>query len=564
MIFSVFYLLNIKNDPNPFTILDSKTTRDKKTIRVKVSTVFMRRIKSDPFRVIADYSLLLLLFKIFQIKNMGAVGALTLVGTFSWVYIIYTGIMLYIFRRKPILRSDISLLKVGLMIAGKVRYFIYLAAVLVIGLLGWIVFKVSVALMEFYSPLFLLIGGFIALLFLGTRKISSYPYHALIYRPVLSPIYCLFKNIKVSKQFDFLLFKGEEYFKNYNLYKNVYLKEKPDIYFFCVESYGSVLLKKPEYNQRVQPIYEQAQNKLSTRGYGVASSLSTAPILAGGSWMSYTTFIYGIPISGNEIYDMMFMQSKNFHAYESVLHFLKRQGYGNHLLCPIGGYEIDIDWDVIKKNFVSDNFFDWESLDYQGKSQFYMKVGLCPPDQYSIHKANAIMQNNEGPKSLFFCTLNSHVPYNSPTKIIDNWETMNDPNLDLHETQDQNINREEKYFRCAKYQLEFITDFIEKQNNDNALYILFGDHQPPFITQEKHGLDTPVHIITKNKNFLTTFYTHGFSKGMMPQTDDASLKHAGFYSLFMKALNKSYGTTPDVELPYLPNGVEFQSDTSDA
>lgn len=520
----------------------------------------MWRIKSDPFRIVVDYALTLLLFKIFYIKNIAAIAVLTLVGTFSWIYVIYMGIILYVFRRRPILRSDISLLNVGLMIAGKAKYLIYLAAVLVVGLLGWIVFEVSVVLLALDSPLFSLIVGFVILSFLGLRNISNYRYKLLNYRTVMSPIYCLFKNIKVSKQFDFLLFKGEEYFENYNLYKEVHLKEKPDIYFFCVESYGSVLLQKPEYDQRVQPIYEQAQEKLSAKGYGVASSLSTAPILAGGSWMSYTTFIYGIPISGNEIYDMMFMQSKNFHAYESVLHFLKRQGYRNHLLCPIGGYEIDIDWDVIKKNFVSDVFFDWESIDYQGKKQLFFKIGPCPPDQYSIHKANLMMQAHDGPKSLFFCTLNSHIPYHSPTKVVENWEELKNPNLDLHETQDQNINREEKYFQCAKYQLEFITDFIEKQNNDNALYILFGDHQPPFITQEKHGLDTPIHIITKNKDFLTTFYTHGFSEGMMPQvTDDASLKHAGFYSLFMKALNKNYGTTPDVELPYLPNGVEFNN-----
>jgi len=519
----------------------------------------MRREKSDPFRVVADYSLLLLLFKMFKMHNVFTVGALTVVGTFSWIYVIYTGIMLYIFRRKPILRSDISLLNVGLLIAGKKKYFVYLATALIIGLLGWIVFKVSVVLMELHSPLFLLISGFVAFLFLGIHKISNYPYKVLIYRPVSSPIYCLFKNIKVSKQFDYLLFKDEKYFDNYNVYKNIYLKKKPDIYFFCMESYGSVLLKVPEYEQRIQTAYQRIQNRLSAKDYGVSSSLSTPPLFAGGSWLSYTTFIYGIPISGIEIYDLMFMQSKTFHAYESVLHFLKRQGYENHLLCPIGNYKLDIDWDMIKKNFVSDNFFDWESLDYQGKPQFYMKVGPCPPDQYSIYKANMIMQKNEGPKSLFFCTLNSHTPYDSPTKVVQNWETLNDSELDLQETRHQNINKEEKYFLSAKYQLEFIADFIEKQNNDDALYILFGDHQPPFIAKEKHGLETPVHLITKNKDFLKTFNAHGFSDGIMPPAD-SSFRHEGFYSLFMKALNKSYGTTPDIELPYLPNGVEFQSE----
>ena len=171
------------------------------------------------------------------------------------------------------------------------------------------------------------------------------------------------------------------------------------------------------------------------------------------------------------------------------------------------------------------------------------------------------MQDNEAPQSLFFWTLNSHTPYDSPTKVVQNWEELEDPNLDLEETHHQNINREEKYFQSAKYQLEFISDFIEKHDNDNALYILFGDHQPPFITKEKHGLETPIHVIAKNEDFIKTFYTHGFSKGISPQLSDiAVLKHEGFYSLFMKALNKNYGTHPDIELPYLPNGVEFQPD----
>lgn len=560
----MLYLLNIKNAPNPFKLFDNKTERNTEKIRGKIGAILMWRIKSDPFRIVLDYSLLLLLFKIFHIKNIAAIGALTLVGTFSWVYVIYMGVILYVFQRRPILRSDISLLNVGLMIAGKLKYLVYLAAVLLIGLLGWVVFKASVELLELHSPLFLLIGGFVVFSFLGLRNITNYRYKLLIYRTVMSPTYCLFKNIKVSKEFDYLFFKDEDYFDNYNLYKEVRLKEKPDIYFFCVESYGSVLLKKPEYEQRVRPIYKQVQEKLSTKGYGVASSLSTPPILAGGSWLSYTTFIYGTRISGNELYDLIFVQSKAFHTYESVLHFLKRQGYENHLLCPIGGYEIDIDWDIIKKNFAADNFFDWESLDYQGKTQFFFKIGPCPPDQFSINKANLIMQENEGPKSLFFCTLNSHIPYHSPTKIVENWEELNNPKLDLNETQDKKINQEEKYFQCAKYQLEFISDFIEKQNNDNALYVLFGDHQPPFVTKEKHGLDTPVHVITKNKDFLTTFHTYGFSEGMMPQvTNSASLRHEGFYSLFMKALNKNYGTNPDIELPYLPNGVKFKSEDNE-
>jgi hypothetical protein len=70
---------------------------------------------------------------------------------------------------------------------------------------------------------------------------------------------------------------------NYADYK---LLRKPKIYLIFVESYGSVLYKRPDYLQAYSELLDELQIHLQENNWHVVSALSEAPTWGAGSWMS--------------------------------------------------------------------------------------------------------------------------------------------------------------------------------------------------------------------------------------------------------------------------------------
>jgi len=261
-------------------------------------------------------------------------------------------------------------------------------------------------------------------------------------------------------------------------------------------------------------------------------------------------------------YNLLFKSNSSFKYYQSLLSFLKSNGYKNYLLCPLGGgYNDKVDWEIVKRNFDADEFLDWKKMDYQGKKYKYLKMGYSPSDQYSIHKAHQIIEEDSvEPYSLFFSTLNSHMPFHSPSEIVEEWKDLNTTNENGVVEDDANLSLFDKYKKAINFQLSFVLDYINKKDNgDDTIYILFGDHQPPFITKREMGFSTPIHILSRNQEFLKIFDELSFNEGFYPQIQkDHLINHEGFYSLFMKGFNQAFGKVKNLDLPYMPNGVELR------
>jgi hypothetical protein len=115
------------------------------------------------------------------------------------------------------------------------------------------------------------------------------------------------------------------------------------------------------------------------------------------------------------------------------------------------------------------------------------------------------------------------------------------------------------YLQAISYQLRTVEDFILRNGDDDALFFLIGDHQPPRVSRRADGFDTPIHIISKDQALLDAFGEFGFTPGLWIQKLESDLHHEGFYSLFMHVIVGEYGGeyhTDRVALPaYLPQGV---------
>lgn len=555
LFFSIPYLLNIKNQPNPFQYFLSKGVNLKTKVKF-----FYSKTSSDPFRIFVEYSIFILIAILFNFESKTSNFIAAFIGLTGLVFILYTGVFLYIFRKPPMILSDWSFTKVGIKLLKNKKYGAIIILILLLSGMFLGTYLISGHLLtskpsniSIYISLPILFG-------LGYHNIWSYGYSDFYSRTFYSPFVHFIRNFKESNKFNFLLAKDEAYFANFNLYKDLNLNSKPNIVIINIESYGALNLRDEFFKEEILEKLNEKEDVLKNANLHAASSFSTPPMFAGGSWLSYTTFLFGTKVSDQNQYELLMKGNKGFDTYQSIPRYLNTQGYKNICLCPLGGGFLEnVEWDVVSTNLNSHQYITIDDIDYNGKTMQFMDLGVTVPDQYSLNKAKEkIDKSKDEPYCLFFSTLNSHTPFNSPLKIEEEWTDI--PKKEFQTSSNMSTKRE-KYKSAIKYQLDFLFDYIEKNKEDNTVYVLFGDHQPPFITKKEMGWETLIHVIAKDKRIIESFEKSGFTSGLKVD-DQKTIKHEGFMSLFMKALLSVYGKNITWDLPYLENGIQFQNSNS--
>jgi hypothetical protein len=375
-------------------------------------------------------------------------------------------------------------------------------------------------------------------------------------RRTYSNIYLIYGNIKESIKASRLLKKIKNFKNDPNKYSipDIKLKNKPNVIILFVESYGKILFE--EHEDKFKTLTTKLEKKLNNNGIDVVSNLSWAPRLGGGSWLCYSSFLYGIKVENEGLFRIILQKENAEHMNPSILEVLHRDGYENFLLNALTGFKnLKINWEEIKELFSAKDVIKFEDLEYKGK--LVGGLGLQPPDQFSLHKGFEILQSKRAdkPYAFFFETLNSHAKWQSPITIEEDWKTYDNPDFFYPMT---NMNYD-SYFPAMDYQLSFIVDFITKKMDDNTVIMVMGDHQPPLITGPNSGNETPVHIIAKNRSFLEHFKEYGFEDGLwVNEQKENNVTHPGMYYALLRSLIKEYGEK-DAPLPeYLEKGFQLE------
>lgn len=552
--FLPYYILNFKNQPNPFHFL----TSGKITVWNKVRFIYSK-ISSDPFRINFEFTLLILIGLWVGQQSSLAVITCTIVGVLTWILIIYAGIMKYIFHRDPVFKSDWQLIQYGLQMTHRQRYWLFPLIALVLLLMIGICYYFSYHLLSMSVDLRPILYVIVVLTALGLIKSHRVRYDKYFNRTVLSSLMYSYRNWTNSGKYDFLMGKDEDYFKSLSPIRSLDLKDRPNLNIFCIESYGGVVYEDAVIRDIVLPAIQRFEHRLRDKGYHIASGLSESPQIGGGSWKCYSTFNYGMKIDDDLLYNLLFKNLDGFQSYKSIFHLFKDQGYTNYLLCPLGNYaEGTVDWDLINRNFHSDHYLEYKDMEYTGTPLRFFGNTESPPDQYSIHKAAEIICcHDDDPYFLFFTSLNSHYPFTSPTRVLDDWKSLNDPNQDIGTLQRSDYDLKTLYGKAIAYQLEVFLDYIDR--SEEELFVLFGDHQPPFVEHTDSGKATPVHIISKSAKLVDEFKQHRFSEGLLPPSETL-IKHEGFLSIFVAGMQRAYGSGEDNEVLYQPDGAILSDD----
>lgn len=346
-----------------------------------------------------------------------------------------------------------------------------------------------------------------------------------------------------------------------NLVRHVYdysghqLAQKPDIYIIFVESYGSVLYKRPHFTPAYRALLRELIEKFNIEGWHVTTALSEAPTWGGGSWLSYTTTLFGMRIDNHPQY-LDLRNKYQVERYPSLGATLHDQGYHYVWLSALDENISEVGWSKYTRMLAVDELIRYKDMGFVGPRYGW---GPAPPDQWALHWAHEYLKGKTDKPLLFFTiTQNSHYPWTPHPELVEDWRTLNQPEPDPASVDPETIAldvRRANYLNAIDYQLRMLTAWILDVGDENSIFVLIGDHQPPAVSRRADGWATPVHIISKDAAFIEAFADYGFVPGLEVDDLEPSLRHEGFYSMFMRVLLGRYGVSRIAQPAYLPEGI---------
>ena len=562
LLFLPFYLLNINETASQHLL---QTLRE--TPLTGLFNLFIWREDSDPFRINSELAILLALWVNVGWFRRGIVRWLITITYFvALCYYLYESIMFYLYRDEPVFYNHYFLVRDGLRFLAEhlnipilVYFGVLMGTAIIIGAIILILRTISDGQLptRISRSSRLAVSGLAVAVLLSAatyRDVSADP------RMVISSLsFKLEKNIVASIALynSIVNFDDAEIYRAYN-YSQHRLAQKPNVYLLFVESYGSVLYKRPDWREAYLEMLHETEAQLDAGGFHYASAFSQSPTWGGGSWLAYTSALFGLHVETHPQYlTLMERYQTKVPRYPDLGTYLRTQGYHYFWVTSISEQLGDRKWSAYKSFYGVDEWLRYNDLQFEGMRYGW---GPAPPDQYVLNYTRDIaMAEQDKPLVMFYITQNSHYPYDTLPTLAKNWRDLNVPS----ETGDplpmegaSHAQLRANYLKGIDYQLDMLTNFILNHAEEDAIFFLVGDHQPPSVSRRADSFDTPVHIITRDPNYIEKLSDYGFVESMV--IDDSvpsQLRHEGLYSMIVRTLVQSYGATPTFAPTYLPNGV---------
>lgn len=522
----------------------------------------------DPFRLNAEFTALIGMW-VFLPRLRATRGRSLFLALISGVYMlvllyaIYENLSLSFYREDPVfyvqarlivdglpfLLRHLALSPASLALAGAA---VALAIVVISGLLHLLTEEQSTASLGAFSR-----AALLALLFL---ILASFLFNGRALAGPKSVVSCL--TCKLSRNISSSFVAAErvrgmeqlsfDQFYDYGAYG---LVAQPDIYLIFVESYGSVLYRRQKLKDPYLALVEGLEQELQNEGWHAATILSESPTWGGGSWMAYTSTLFGLRVDSHPAY-LSLLERFADGGYPHLGATLQQMGYQPARVTSLSVELDDEQWEQYKAFYGVERWLRYGDLAYDGKHYGW---GPAPPDQYVLNAANEKLKASSEPLFLFMIMQNSHYPWQEVPEIVSDWRELADGS-------EANPQRKimipkvtadpANFLESIRYELTVLTDFILQEVDEEAIVILVGDHQPGYITNRAGGYDTPLHIISRDDALVNSLSAYGFEEGLSVGEAEAGMKHEGFYSLLMRALLDRYGRGDRLPPPYWPDGVQ--------
>ncbi len=323
-------------------------------------------------------------------------------------------------------------------------------------------------------------------------------------------------------------------------YSDYTLEAHPNIYLIFVESYGSILYSDPFYREQYKSTMQNLEAHLTEQGWHMVSSLSVSPTWGGGSWLAYTSAMFGLRVPEHAQY-LALRRKYQVLPYPNLGRFLHSKGYDYIWVVPITRKLSAEETEENRRFYGPDQWITFDDLDYHGPLYGW---GPSPPDQYTLGYIQDLAQRHATPLFLFFLTQNSHYPWVPLPPVVKNWRSLAHMNIQggtqkAEETQRLSFTQlRENYLRAIVYDLNMLGDFIQSLKDENALVILIGDHQPPAVSGRDDGYATPIHVLSRDPRWLIEFQRRGFQEGLWLEHPHTTMAHEDLYETIVMDLVK--------------------------
>ncbi len=529
-----------------------------------LNRLFVWRENLDPWRLSVELTVLAALWVLVRWVRRPWVGAIFgMLYVLAISYYIYEAIVLSVFLLEPSFYSQFYLARDGLPFLAEhvnAAWWIYAGALLGLALLATVViWLLALMLRSGGAPglHWLSCAGMGVMAFACIVAAVSYQTYTARPEMVASSLgFKLQKNVALSlkTQHDVASFDDSTVRRIYD-YTGYQLETKPDIYVIFIESYGSVLYKRTHFRPPYTALLSELDETLHNAGWRTTTALTESPTWGGGSWLAYTSLLFGLRIDNHPQY-LALRNKYQVDSYPSLGDTLQQQGYHYVWLSALDENLADLAWAKYTRLLGVDELIRNDDMEFLGPRYGW---GPAPPDQWVLNWAHEqVKARTDDPLLLFTITQNSHYPWTPHPTLADNWRALNEPAPEEEFVDPDTISTEamrRNYLNAVEYQLRMLTQFILDNGDENSLFILVGDHQPPAVSRRADGWTTPMHIISRDAALIDSFSGYGFVPGLTVTNLEPSLRHEGFYSLFMRLLFGRYGTGKIAEPAYLPEGV---------
>jgi len=562
LFFLPIYLLNRETTPlfPPLSIFADG-------LWIGLTRLFLWRENLDPFRLCLEMTLLIALWvNVRTLQRPLFRMLIALVYVLAFCYYLYEAIIVSIYHADPVFFSQYYLARDGIPFlaqhAHASLWFYMLALAGVLAALITILILIKTLLDSGAAPKLPRSTRIITALLATLAVFAGFRYQIYTAKPemILSSLtFKLQKNVADSFELynDITSFDDAAIRQAYD-YSAYALDKKPNIYLIFIESYGSVLYKRADYRTAYIKLLGELEQQLNADGWQATSALSESPTWGGGSWMAYTSTLFGLRIDSHPQY-LSLLNKYQVQRYPDLGRYLKTQGYYYAWVSSISDELDDRMWNRYIRFLGVDQWLRYRDLNYDGPMYGW---GPAPPDQYVLNYTNELLQKRTD-QPLFFVTItqNSHFPWVPQPTVVEDWRTFNEMKKAPDEqagAPNEPASKRQNYLNAVEVQLRMLTDLVLNNGDEESLFILVGDHQPPQVSGRFDGWATPVHVISKDQTLIDVFAQYGFTPGLRVKTTTPTLHHEGNYSLFVRVLLERYGVDPRALPAYLPNGVQAE------
>ncbi|MBL8833582.1 MAG: hypothetical protein JNL71_14420 [Rhodospirillales bacterium] len=308
---------------------------------------------------------------------------------------------------------------------------------------------------------------------------------------------------------------------------------KRSVVLIFVESYGAVTAREPSFAAVLDPLRARLDARLEAAGFARATGLLRSPITGGGSWMAHGTLLSGTRLAAQDAYEVMLVS-----GVRTLAHRFADAGYRTLALMP----RIDQPWPEgtllgfgtirLQPDLgYSGPRFAWESL----------------PDQWVLDRfASADLK--PGPLFAKIVLASSHTPFERVPPFVEDWTKLATgdayvglPIREFPVRRGQVFEQDEAYVASIAYSLESAIRFATERTDDDTLFVVLGDHQPPLTTARRTGdFSVPVHVFSRASELVVPFMRRGYAPGLQLPPGAAGLGMEAFLADFLA----DFGGTP--------------------